>query len=102
MSNWRPVVVSSWPSVHLATCRPVDQRGGPLDLPPPGCSATDGEDQVGDPVAVHRRRRLAEQRRAVRDAGEVRAAGTEHDRYEVDGHLVQQAEIEALAGDRPR
>jgi hypothetical protein len=49
---------------------------------------------VGDPVALDADRRVAEQHLLGGEVAEEGAiALTHHDRYQVDGHLVEQAEV---------
>src|SRR3954462_10570178 len=63
-------------------------------------SAQDREHEVGDPVAGDAERRVAEQdvlRGELAEEGPV--ARAHHLRHQVDGHLVQQPQLQALPGD---
>src|SRR5260370_35291771 len=68
-----------------------------------GCawrSAHHWEHEVGDAVALNADRWVAEQHVVSRELAEEGAVAlAHHDRDEVDGHLVEQTQVQALPGD---
>lgn len=63
-------------------------------------SALYWEHEVGDAVALNADRWVAEQHVVGRELAEERAVAlAHHDRDEVDGHLIEQTEAQALPGD---
>ena len=73
----------------------VDRRG----LTSCRGSAPHREHQVGDPVTLDAERGVAERHVLQRELAEERTALPHHDRYQVDGHLVEQPEFQALPSD---